>query len=1134
MLNRLLEFSVRQRALVFFATFLLIGVGIWSALRLPIDAVPDITNVQVQVNTQVPALAPEEIEKLVTFPIETEMGGIAGVTELRSLSRFGLSQVTLVFEDGTDIYRARQLVSERLQNALEELPPGLTPKLAPISTGLGEIFYYVVDYDTNAHQPLSPSLSPSDGEGVAVRPGEGQSASTAIPATREAQLMELKQIHDFLIKPRLRATPGLAEVNASGGYDKQFVVQPDPQKLRSVGLTFSEVAAVIVDNLENAGGSVIQVGGESVAIRAAGRVQTLDEIANLPLKFGSGVAPIFVRDVAEVAIGKAVRTGTATYNGEEVVLGAALMLAGENSRIVAQRVAERLKEIQTKLPPGVVIRPVYDRTTLVDATIWTVEKNLFEGAVLVVVILFLMLGNWRAAVIVALAIPLSMLFAMTGMVQGRVSGNLMSLGAIDFGLIVDGSVVMVENIIRHLTDRQRALGRRLTLAERIEHVLVSAKEVVNPMFFGVLIITVVYVPILALTGIEGKMFRPMALTVIFALVGSLAIALTLMPALCVAWLGSAPAPGAVAAASAASPGRTEVVEVGESATTPVFPARAWETAPEAGALPSHNEDDTWLVRMAKVVYRPVLSFALRFRWVVVAVAVGLFALAVVTYQRLGAEFVPQLDEGSFATHFIRVTSIGIDESIAMQKRGEKVLLEKFPEVLYTFARLGTAEIATDPMGLNVADTYMMLKPRKEWRKVNGHTITKDELANLMTIELGTHVPGEAHLFSQPIEMRFNEILEGTRADLAVKIIGDDFTVMQELGAKAKEILENIPGAADVQFDALGKTPLLEIIPRRDVMNRYNLHAAEINAVVQHALAGEELGTIIEGSRRSPVTVRLADVERNRVEELNRLPVRVGEGGLLPLGNVAELRMGETVAAITREYGQRRAAVLVNLRGRDIESFVREAQQKLDAGLELPPGYALEFGGQFKNLIAAKQRLMVVVPVALALILMLIWFTFRSVRQTLLISLCVPLAATGGVFALWLRDLPFSISAAVGFIALSGIAVLNGLMIVTFFNQLRERGADLRTAVWDGSLLRLRPKLMTALVASFGFVPMALATGAGAEVQRPLATVVIGGIVSSTFLTLVLLPTLYEWLEGISSRFQSPSSRETTNTKHQEP
>jgi len=1134
MLNRLLEFSVRQRAAVFFGAVVLISAGIWSAFRLPIDAVPDITNVQVQLNTEVPALAPEEIEKLVTFPIETEMSGLPGMTELRSLSKFGLSQVTMVFADGADVYRLRQLVSERLQNVLDHLPPGVTPRLAPISTGLGEIFYYVVDYAANA---------------------------TNKPATRELQLMELKRIHDFLIKPRLRSTPGLAEVNASGGYDKQFVVQPDPAKLRSVGLSFSEVAGVIGENVENTGGSVIQVGGESVAVRASGRVRTVEEIANLPLKFGSSVAPLRVKDVAEVAIGKAVRTGASTYNGEEVVLGAALMLAGENSRIVAHAVGKRLKEIQAKLPPGIEIIPVYDRTVLVDRTIRTVETNLFEGAVLVVVILFLLLGNWRAALLVALAIPLSMLFAITGMVQSKVSGNLMSLGAIDFGLIVDGSVVMVENVIRHLTARQRQLGRRLTLTERVSEGLASAREVVHPMFFGVLIITVVYVPILALAGIEGKMFRPMAITVILALIGSLLVALFLMPALCVVWLGGKSKTNIRAAHArqgrkdaetaplSLAPGFSqvkegEVVEPAASAASPVA-EKAVETASTSsassvtGLKPGANEsdeDDTWLVRVAKAAYRPLLSLALRFRWLVVGLAVGLFALAVVVYQRLGAEFVPQLDEGSFAVHFIRTTSIGIDASLEMQRRGEKVLLEKFPEVAYTFCRLGTAEIATDPMGVNVADTYIMLKPRERWRQVDGRTISKDDLADLMTHELGVQVPGEAHLFSQPIEMRFNEILEGTRADLAVKIVGEDFAVMQELGTKAREILEQIPGAADVQFDALGKTPLLEIQPKRDAMSRYNLHAAEINRVVQHALAGAQVGTMIESGSPFPIVVRLAEENRNRIEELKGLPVLAEGGGLLPLGSVADLRMGEQVAMITREFGQRRAAVLVNLRGRDIESFVREAQAKIHEGLKLPPGYAIEFGGQFKNLIEAKQRLMVVVPVALLLILVLIYFTFRSVRQTFLIFLCVPLAVTGGVFALWMRDMPFSISAAVGFIALSGIAVLNGLMILTFFNQLRERGADVRTAVWDGSLLRLRPKLMTALVASLGFVPMALSHGAGAEVQRPLATVVIGGIISSTFLTLVLLPVLYEWVEGRNSNLppspgfgaagKPPSSKET--------
>ena len=785
----------------------------------------------------------------------------------------------------------------------------------------------------------------------------------------------------------------------------------------------------------------------------------------MSLKFGSRATPLRVRDVAEVGIGKAVRTGTATYNGEEALLGAALMLAGENSRLVAKRVDEKLKEIQPKLPAGVTIIPVYDRTVLVDRTIRTVEMSLFEGAVLVVVVLLVMLGNWRAALIVALAIPLSLLFAMTGMVQSGVSGNLMSLGAIDFGLIVDGAVVMVENIIRHLAEKQQRLKRRLTATERSHEVLVAAKEVASPMFFGVCIITVVYFPILALTGIEGKMFKPMAITVIFALVGSMALALTLMPALCSWLLGG-----------------------------------------------NIKEKDSFLVTWAKVAYTPILRFALGFRWVVTGAAVALFILAVVVFTRLGAEFVPQLDEGSFATHMIRTTSIGIDASVDMQKRGEKLLLEKFPEVAYTFSRLGTAEIASDPMGVNVADTYIMFSPLDKWRQVDGKPIGKEALANLMTEELGKHLPGEGHLFSQPIEMRFNEILEGTRADIAVKVFGEDFAVIEKIASEAREILEGVRGASDVEFDALGKSPLLEIVPNREAMGKYNLHAAELNRVVNTALAGQEVGKLIEGNRRFDIVVRLSEDLREKIDDLKRLPVRVDDGGLLTLGQVADFKVVEQVAAISREYSQRRAAIMVNLRGRDVESFVREAQKKIAEQIKLPDGYTIEFGGQFKNLQEARRRLMFVVPAALALIFVLIFMALQSLRQSLLVFLAVPLAVTGGVFALWARDLPFSISAGVGFIALSGIAVLNGLMIITFFNQLRERGADVRTAVWDGSLLRLRPKLMTALVASLGFVPMAIASGAGAEVQRPLATVVIGGILSSTFLTLVLLPTLYEWLE----------------------
>ena len=1039
LLNRLLEFSIRQRVFVLLATLVLVGIGVWSALRLPIDAVPDITNVQVQVNTSVPALAPEEIEKLVTFPIENEMAGIPGLTELRSLSKFGLSQVNLIFEDGTDIYRSRQLVSERLQTVIDDLPAGLTPRLAPISTGLGEIYYYVVEY----------------GAGAANK-----------PPTREAQLMELKLLHDYVIKPRLRSTPGLAEVNTTGGYEKQIVIQPNPDKLKSVGMSFSEIADAVGENVENAGGSVIQLGGEQVTVRAAGRVQTVEEIELLPLKFGSRATPLRVKDVADVGIGKAVRTGTATYNGEEAVLGSALMLAGENSRIVARRVAEKLKEIQTKLPPGVQIIPVYDRTVLVDRTIRTVKTSLFEGAILVVVVLLVMLGNWRAALIVALAIPLSLLFAMTGMVQGKVSGNLMSLGAIDFGLIIDGAVVMVENIIRHLAEKQHNLKRRLTATERAHEVLVSAKEVASPMFFGVVIITVVYFPILALTGIEGKMFKPMAITVIFALVGALALALTLMPALCSYLLGG-----------------------------------------------NIKEEDSFLVKAAKKVYAPFLNFSLRARWPVVGGAVALLALAAFVFSRLGAEFVPQLDEGSFATHMIRTTSIGIDASVEMQKRGEKLLLEVFPEVAYTFSRLGTAEIASDPMGVNVADTYIMFSPPDKWRKVNGKPIGKEALAALMTEELGKHLPGEGHLFSQPIEMRFNEILEGTRADIAVKVFGEDFAVIEKIAGEAREILEGIRGASDVEFDALGKSPLLEIVPKREAMARYNIHAAELNEVVHIALAGQEVGKLIEGNRRFDIVVRLSEELREKIDDLKRLPVRVDDGGLLTLGQVADFKVVEQVAAIAREYSQRRAAIMVNLRGRDVESFVLEAQKKVAGQIKLPDGYTIEFGGQFKNLQEARARLAIVVPVALGLIFVLVFMALRSLRQTLLVYTGIPLAVTGGVFALRLRDLPFSISAGVGFIALSGVAVLNGLMLISYFNLLREQGRDVPTCVREGAMTRLRPVLMTALVASLGFVPMAIASSAGAEVQRPLATVVIGGILSSTFLTLVLLPTLYEWMEN---------------------
>ena len=1051
MLDRILEFSLRQRALVMLATFILVAVGVWSALRLPLDAVPDITNPQVQINTAISALAPEEIEKQVTFPIESEMSGIPGMVELRSLSKSGLSQVTMIFEDGTDLYRARQLVSERLQQVGEELPPGLTPKLAPIATGLGEIFYYGVDYQRDA---------------------------TNKPATRREQLMALKLIQDYQIKPLLRQTRGIAEVNTSGGYEKVYVIQPDPARLMSAGLTLTELSDKLAENMRNAGGGFVEIGGEQITIRANSRVTRAEELALLPLKFGGGVKPLLVGDVATVGIGTSFRTGASTENGEESLLGAAIMTAGENSRLVSIAVGAKLKEIQAKLPPGVEIRTLYDRSDLVDRTIRTVEKNLAEGALLVIVALFLLLGNFRGALIVAAAIPLSMLFAMSGMVALHIPGNLMSLGAIDFGLIIDGAVVMVENILRHLGEKQHKLGRPLTVEERARAVLTSAKEVARPMFFGVVIITVVYIPVLALQGIEGKMFKPMALVVMLALGGALALAVTLMPALCSFALG--------------------------------------------GKI---SEKDNWLVTATKRAYSPLLHFGLRFKWLVVLPLVALFAWSIVLLTRMGQEFIPKLDEGDGILQLVKTQSAGLQASIEIQKQSERVLIADFPEIKIIFSRMGAAEIATDPMDPGDADTYIMLQPRETWRKVDGKAITKDALFELMQQSLARKVPGQAALINQPIQMRFDEIMAGARAELSLKIFGDDYATLEKLADEAREMLRRVPGAGDVEFDKIGRTPQLEITPVRAALRRYNLHADDVNRAVETALAGAEVGFLQDGNRRFPIVVRLAEERRGNVEAIRQLPVGTDGGGLLTLGRIATISNITQVGTITRENAQRRVAILINVRGRDTAGFVEEATAKLHAQLKLPEGYYVEFGGQFRNLIEAKKRLAIVVPLALALIFVLIYLSFGSVKQAALIFVCVPLAVTGGIFALALRGMPFTISAGVGFIALSGIAVLNGIMLISFINQLRTEGKSLRDAVVEGTLTRLRPKLMTALVASFGFVPMALSTSAGAEVQRPLATVVIGGIITSTFLTLVLLPVLYEWLEG-------RSSSSIKNTQHQ--
>ena len=1038
MIDRILEFSLHQRAFVLLGAAALLGTGLWSALHLPIDAVPDITGVQVQINTEVPALAAEESEKLVTQTIERELAGLPGVEEMRSITKFGLSQVTLQFKDGTDIYRARQLVAERLQGVLEQLPPGTLPKLAPISTGLGEILYYNVQYRADA---------------------------TNKPLTELDQLIELSEIQEYTIKPLLRTVPGIAEINESGGYQKQYVIQPKPDALADVGMTFSELADLVAQNVANAGGGIVNRGGQQLTIRAVSRVTSVEDIGNLPLKFGAGVKPMLVKDVAEVKTGTKFRTGASTLNGHETVIGTTMMLAGENSREVAERVKARIAVIQTKLPDGVEIQIQYDRSQLIDRTIRTVKNNLFEGAVLVVVVLLASLGNWRAALIVATAIPLSFFFALSGMARFGISGNLMSLGAIDFGLIIDGAVVIVENIVRQLAVRQHQLGRVLTAEERMKTVLAGSKQVGSPMFFGVVIITVVYIPILALTGIEGKMFHPMALTVMLALGGALLLALTLMPVLC----------------SFALTGKI-------------------------------HEGDNFVIAFIKRLYRPTLDFALRLRLLVVAASVLLFAGSLWLFTQLGAEFVPKLDEGSITSMLYKPVGMSMEESLRTDIEVTKRLLAEFPELTRIFTRIGTSQIASDPMPPNESDVYIFYKPIAEWPKTPGRPSTKAELNEQIAKMLKKINPDYDILTAQPIEMRFNEMLEGTKAELSVKIFGNDYDVLEKLAEQIKGVLEGTPGAAQVEFETEGRTPQLQINAKREALQRYGLQAGEVNKAVNAALAGQVVGTIVSGSKRNDIVVRMPEELRADDEQIKKLPVRVGDTGLIPLGKLAEFETLKTVEPIQHDDGLRRAALMVNLKTRNIEGFVHEAERRIKEQVKLPENYIVQFGGQFENLQQARARLAIVVPTALALIFVLIFLAFGSLRQAALVYSGIPLAVTGGVLALWLRGMPFSITAAVGFIALSGVAVLNGLVMIAYFNQLREEGKSVRDSVIEGSLTRLRPVIVTAFVASLGFVPMAIATGAGAEVQRPLATVVIGGVLSSTFLTLVLLPVLYAWVE----------------------
>jgi cobalt-zinc-cadmium resistance protein CzcA len=1047
MVAALARWSIRRRGAVLTVALLLCLLGLWSASRVPIDAMPDITGPQVQINTALPALAADEAESRVTIPLESELSGLPGLVEFRSLSKTGLSQVTLVFEEGTDIFRARQLVTERIGQAAGNLPPGVVPVMAPISTGLGEIVYYTLEF------------------------AEGAKA----PADEAARLRELRLLHDTRVRPALRSTSGLADVNVIGGHERQMLVEPDLAKMAKAGLPIFELLQAVRKNTENAGGGVISLGGEAFTVRADTRVRTAQDIAGIPLR-PAGLGPaVTVGDVAKVSVGSASRMGAATVDGREAVVGAAIMLAGENSREVSRRAVEKLRLIGEHLPEGVRIRVLYDRSDLVGATIRTVETNLFEGAAIVVVVLLLLLGHWRAALLVALAIPLSFLLLLTGMAATKASANLMSLGAIDFGLIVDGSVVMVENFLRRMDDRVRSLGRSLTEEERTDELSAAASEVAGPMFLGVAVITLVYVPIFALEGIEGKMFKPMAGAVVVALAASALVALTVMPALA-----------------------------------------------SFGLRPSGHGAEGGLVRRLRGVFAASLAWCFARR----AAALGATLLAAVAaafgFTRLGADFIPQLDEGSISIQFVRAASLDLRSSVELQKKSEALLRERFPEIDHIFARIGTAEIASDPMGPNVADTYVTLKPRETWRREGGAIVSKARLVELMSGVLERTVPGQTAMFSQPIQLRFNEIMAGARADLTLKVFGDELADMESVAAQAVAVLRKIPGGGEVEFEASGRLPSVDIIPRRDQLVRRNLHTEELNEVVSVALGGAKAGQIPSVGRPLDVVVRLPDAEQTPLARIGDLPVSAedGSGTTVALSKVADIRAVERPGVITREDARRRLAILINVRGRDTEGFVREAEARLKAELKPTGGVYWEFGGQFENLVRARERLALVVPAALGLILLLIYAGFGSFRQAALVFTCVPLAATGGVLALWLRGMPFTISAGIGFIAVSGIAVLNGIMLISFINQLRAGGTPLREAVTEGTLTRLRPKLLTALVASLGFVPMALSTGPGAEVQQPLATVVIGGIVTSTALTLLLLPVLYDWLE---SRFVPSTS-----------
>jgi len=1046
MIDAVVAFAIRQRWLVMFAVLGMAALGGWNFTRLPIDAVPDITNVQVQINTSAPGYSPLEVEQRITFPIETAMGGLPRLQHTRSLSRYGLSQVTVVFEDGTDIYFARQLVNERIQQARERIPAGAEAMMGPISTGLGEIFMYSVE-------------------------------AAAGTAANAPELTELRTAQDWIIKPQLRTVPGVVEVNSIGGFEKQFHVLPNPARLIAYRLNFRDVMAALASNNANVGAGYIERNGEQYLVRTPGQVASIADIRDIVVTTRGNV-PIRIGDIADVREGRDLRTGAATLGGQETVLGTAMLLMGENSRTVAQRVSEKLDEIARSLPEGIVARTVYDRTKLVDATIATVRQNLVEGALLVIVVLFVLLGNFRAAIVTACVIPLAMLFTITGMVESRVSANLLSLGALDFGIIIDGAVIIVENCLRLLAVEQARRGRLLSRAERFETIRLGAGEVIRPSLFGTMIIAVVYLPILTLSGVEGKMFTPMALTVLMALAGAALLSMTFVPA----------------AVALFVTGRV-------------------------------SEHENFLMRGARRIYLPLLNASIRHRALVSIAAAGLIVVAGVGATRMGGEFIPSLDEGDAAIQALRLPGTSLTQSVEMQLALERRLM-KIPEVKEVFARVGTAEVATDPMPPSISDGYVMLKPRREWPDPSK---TKAALVNEIE-KSAEEIPGSSYELSQPIQLRFNELISGVRSDVGVKIFGDNLDTLFGVAGQVAAVLQSLHGAADVMTEQVEGLPVLTVKLDRPALSRLGINVGEVQSIVEVAIGGKSAGLVFEGDRRFDIVVRLPEAMRVDVEAIKALPiplpgeataplVRAGLGGVpafqaqgqarhVPLSSVATIEIAPGPNQISRENGKRRIVVTANVRDRDLGSFVSEAQRRVAEKVKLPPGYWIGWGGQYEQLVSATKRLTIVVPIVLLLIFLLLYLSLGSIADAALVFSGVPLALTGGIAALWLRDIPLSISAGVGFIALSGVAVLNGLVIVAFIEKLRRDGRALLDAVQEGAMTRLRPVLMTAMVASLGFVPMALATGPGAEVQRPLATVVIGGVISSTILTLLVLPALY--------------------------